>query len=131
MTPTLYYVVYAAGLTLLSAFLGSFFRNRLWTSEGMKIGMGNRDHVPPPSAIACRADRAAANTLENFVVFAALALTAHVAGVDGDKVALGAAIFFWARVAYLPCYLFGIAYVRSAIWFISLVGEAMIVCAMF
>ena len=131
MTPTLHYVVYAAGLTLLSLFMGSFFRNKLWTPHGMKLGMGNREQLPPPTAISGRADRAAMNTLENFVIFAAIALTAHIAGVDGEKVALGAVIFFWARVAYLICYIAGIAYVRSAIWFISLVGEAMIVCAIF
>lgn len=131
MTASLHYVVYAAGLTLLSLFVGSFFRNRLWSSEGMKIGMGNRELTLPPSAISGRADRAAMNTLENFVIFAALVLTAHVAGVDGDQVARGAAIFFWARLAYLAVYLLGIAYLRTVIWVISLVGEVLIVAAMF
>lgn len=131
MTTTLYYVVYAAGLTLLSVFMGSFFRNRLWTPRGMMVGIGNRDNVPPPTALARRADRASMNTLENFVIFAALALTAHVAGVDGEQVARGAAIFFWARVAYLIVYLLGITYVRTAVWAVGLAGEIMIVAAMF
>ncbi len=39
--------------------------------------------------------------------FAVLALTTRVAGVDNAQVALGAAIFSWARVAYLLVYLIG------------------------
>lgn len=131
MTPTLQYVVYAAGLTLLSLFMGSFFRNRLWTPQGMAVGLGNRDNVPPPTPMSGRADRAAMNTLENFVVFAALAITAHVAGVDGEQVARGAAIFFWARVAYLIVYVAGIRYLRTLLWAAGLAGEIMIVAAMF
>src|SRR5690606_12596454 len=100
MTPTLQYLVCSAGLLLLALLLGSFFRNRLWTLEGMRIGVGNRDNAPPATRLSGRADRAAMNTLENFVPFAALALTAHVAGADNAQSALGAQIFFWARVAY-------------------------------
>ena len=85
MTPTLHYVVYSAALTLLALFLGSFFRNRLWTWQGLKVGVGNRDNVPPPTPLSGRADRAAMNTLENFAPFAALALAAHVAGADNAQ----------------------------------------------
>jgi uncharacterized MAPEG superfamily protein len=38
----------------------------------------------------------------------------------------GANIFFWARVAYFPTYLAGIAYVRSALWAVGLIGLAMV-----
>ena len=130
MTATLHYVVYAAGWTLLSLFLGTLFRNRLWTPDGMRFGIGNRDTPPAPNLLGGRADRAAANTLENFVLFAALALTAHVAGVDNERVALGAAIFFWARVAYTVVYLAGIPVVRTVIWGIGAVGLLMIASAM-
>ncbi|CAG4884574.1 conserved membrane protein of unknown function [Georgfuchsia toluolica] len=131
MTPTLYYIIYSAALTLLALLLGSFFRNRLWTLQGLKIGLGNRDHVPPPTPLSGRADRAAMNTLENFVLFAALALTAHVAGIDNAQVALGAGMFFWARVAYLLAYLLGIVYLRTLVWLIGLAGLVMIAAALF
>ena len=130
MTATLSYVVYAALWTLLSLLMGSIFRNRLWTPEGMKIGIGNRETPPVPNTLGGRADRAAMNTLENFVLFAALALTAHVAGVDNARVALGAAIFFWARIAYTVVYLAGIPVVRTIIWAIGAVGLLMIASAM-
>ncbi|MFY9326651.1 MAG: MAPEG family protein [Georgfuchsia sp.] len=131
MTPTLYYVIYAGALTMLALLMGSVFRNRLWTLQGFKIGIGNRDSVPPPTPLSGRADRAAMNTLENFVLFAALAITAHVAGMDNEQVALGAGIFFWARVAYLLIYLLGIVYLRTLVWAVGLAGMVMIAAALF
>jgi uncharacterized MAPEG superfamily protein len=63
------------------------------------------------------------------VLFAAIALVAHAAAVDHTKVALGAQVFFWARVAYLPVYYAGIAYVRTAVWVVSIIGLAMMIAA--
>jgi len=39
-----------------------------------------------------------------------------------ETTALGAAIWFWARVAYVPAYVSGIPLVRSIAWFASLGG---------
>jgi uncharacterized MAPEG superfamily protein len=38
------------------------------------------------------------------------------------QAALGATIFFWARLVYWPVYLAGIVYLRTLIWFVSLFG---------
>jgi uncharacterized MAPEG superfamily protein len=40
---------------------------------------------------------------------------------------MGAQIFFWARVLYLPVYCAGVTYLRTAIWVVSIVGLAMMV----
>ena len=45
---------------------------------------------------------------------------------DNAQTELGAAVFFRARVAYIPIYLIGIAYLRTAIWLVSIVGLGMI-----
>lgn len=128
MTTTLYYVACSAALTWVAIMMGSFVRNRLWTGPGMKVGLSNRDRseVPPATALSGRVDRAAANTIEGFVIFAALALTAHVAGLDNDRVALAATIFFWARLAYLPMYYAGITGIRTLFWFASVIAQVMI-----
>ena len=70
--------------------------------------------------------KTAQNTLEGFILFAPLVVTAHVAGLSNAQTELGAAVFFWARVAYIPIYLIGIAYLRTAIWLVSIVGLGMI-----
>jgi uncharacterized MAPEG superfamily protein len=122
MTATLKYVAYAAVLTWLALLLASFIRARIWTPAGMRIGFGNREDLPPATGLAGRAERMARNTIENFVLFAALALAAHAAGANAAQTETGAAIFFWSRVAYLPVYLLGIVYLRTAIWAVGIYG---------
>lgn len=129
MTPLLELVVYMTLLTFVSILLGSLLRNREWTLDGMKVGLSNRDHLPEATPLGARAERAAQNTKENFILFTALALTAQLAGL-GEQATAGAALFFWARVVYLPLYIFGITYVRSAIWAVGIAGLAMMVLAM-
>ena len=49
-------------------------------------------------------------------------LALAVTGRSGGAGAIGAAVWFWARVVYLPLYLFGIPYVRTAVWSVSALG---------
>jgi uncharacterized MAPEG superfamily protein len=128
MTTLLQLVVYMTVLTWVSIMAGAFLRNREWTLEGMKFGLSNRDHLPEPTPLGGRAVRAAGNTLENFVLFLALALTAHAADLDAAAT-LGAQVFFWARLAYLPVYWAGITYVRSLVWAVGTAGLAMMLIA--
>ena len=128
MTPLLQLVVYSTVLTWVSIMAAAFLRNREWTPEGIKVGLSNRDNLPEPTPLGGRAVRAATNTLENFVLFLALALTAHAAGLR-DEATLGAQIFFWARVVYLPVYWAGITYVRSLVWGVGIAGLAMMLFA--
>lgn len=128
MTPLLQLVVFMTVLTWVSIMAAAFLRNREWTLDGMKFGLSNRDNPPEPTPLGGRAVRAGANTLENFVLFVALALTAHAAG-RGDEATLGAQVFFWARLVYLPVYWVGITYVRSAVWGVGSAGLAMMLFA--
>ena len=127
MTPTLTLVVYMAVLTWLTYLGGSLIRIKVWTWQGILLGVGNRDNLPAVTPLAGRADRTARNTLENFVLFAAIALVAHVAGVTDPLVAQGATLFFWARVAYVAVYYAGIAWVRTAVWLAGIVGLVMMI----
>ena len=69
-----------------------------------------------------RATRALANYIENMVPFVAMDLaliaTQHTGGI-------GAAIWIIARVLYLPVYLMGIKYARTACWLAGVVGLLM------
>tara|TARA_R110002124_G_scaffold72861_2_gene195714 strand:- start:13932 stop:14315 length:384 start_codon:yes stop_codon:yes gene_type:complete len=119
-------VVYMTLLTFLAIMLGAFLRNREWTPEGFKAGVSNRDNVPEATPLGGRAERAAANSIEALLMFAPLALVAQLAGI-ADEALLGATVFIWARVAYLPIYLAGIIYVRSLVWGVGVAGLAMMV----
>jgi uncharacterized MAPEG superfamily protein len=72
-----------------------------------------------------RATRALANYIENFTPFVALALALIVTQRAGGSGALGATIWILARIVYIPIYLLGVVYVRTAVWGISIVGLLM------
>ena len=131
MSKLLSLVVCMAGVTWLLLVAASLIRARAWTPSGMLVAFGNRDNLPDPSPLAGRAERAARNTLENFVLFAALALVAHAAGATSPRVTLGAEVFFWARLVYVPVYLAGIPFLRTAVWAVSIVGLGLMLAGMF
>jgi len=87
---------------------------------------GNREDLPVMESWAGRAERAHQNMLENLVLFAALVLTAHIAGRANATTALGAQIFFWARLAYAVIYVAGIPWLRTALWGVSVIGLLLI-----
>ena len=72
-----------------------------------------------------RSCRALGNYLENFTAFVAVALALIATQRTGGAGAIGATIWILARIVYLPIYVFGIIYVRTAIWVISIVGLVM------
>ena len=85
-----------------------------------------REHF---ETIGARLDRAYRNFLETFVFFAAAVLLAHALGKSTHNSALGAEIYLWARVLYVPAYAFGIPYLRTIIWVASLIGIMMVMRA--
>ncbi|MCL4744452.1 MAG: MAPEG family protein [Burkholderiaceae bacterium] len=130
MTHLLSLVVYMAGITWLLLLAASLIRAKGWNLQGMKIAMGNRDDLPDATPFSGRADRTARNTLEGFVLFAALALVAHASAIDSPRVLSGAEIFFWSRLAYVAIYYAGIPYLRTVVWTIGFAGLAMMASAL-
>ncbi len=94
---------------------------------GFAWGLGNRDTAAPGlPAWAERARRAHANLAENLVVFAALVLTAHVAGKNDGWTALGAQLFFWGRVAHAATYIGGLVPWRTIAFGVAVAGNWLI-----
>jgi uncharacterized MAPEG superfamily protein len=110
----LYWLMVLVALTL---------KYRGWSLEGLGLIMGNRDEGPPEhSALAARSDRAAKNMMENMVLFVAIAGAVYFSNAENEQTELGAAIFFWARLAYWPIFLAGIPGIRTATWVVSIIG---------
>ena len=85
-----------------------------------------RDTQPTAKGLACgRATRALNNYVENLGPFIAMALALIATGHAGGLGALGATIWILARIVYLPVYLMGTLYVRTALWGISVIGLLM------
>lgn len=98
----------------------------LLMSGGPAWGFGNRDEPFPVPKWIERTRRAHMNMVENLAPFACLVLIAHVAGKANGTTALGAEIFFAARIAHALVYIAGIPVVRTLVFVVSTVGELMI-----
>ena len=68
--------------------------------------------------------------MQTFPFFAAAVLVAHVAGRHSWGTVLGAHLYFWARLAYVPLYAAGVPMVRTAAFVVSLFGIVLILLAL-
>jgi uncharacterized MAPEG superfamily protein len=105
---------------VLSVLPSAQVRGFVWAS-------GPRDEPGAPlGKIGGRLERAFRNFLETFVFFVAAVLMVEILGRHSSTSALGAQIFFWARVAYVPAYAAGIPFLRTLLWSASVVGVVMV-----
>lgn len=129
MTPELTYAALAILLAVVQVFLPAVGRT---LQHGVKWNAGPRDaDMPASNRVTGRLERAQANLYETLPLFLAAVLIAHVAGEDGFLTYWGATLYFWARVAFVPLYAFGVTGMRSLAFLISLAGLLMIVAALF
>lgn len=96
-------------------------------ARGLPWGAGARDEpAAPMSKTGARVERAWHNYRETFPIFAALVLLATAMNVHDRAIALGADLFFYGRVLYVPLYAFGIPYLRTVSWFAAIVGIVLV-----
>lgn len=123
MSPDLKYLLLSTILCFVQMLVAATGANQ---AVGLPTLAGNREGLPEIKGWAGRAKRAHLNMVENLVLFAALVLIAVAAGKANAMTAMGAMIFFWARVAYAVIYVAGIAWLRTAAWFVAVIGMALI-----
>jgi uncharacterized MAPEG superfamily protein len=102
------------------------------SQRGLGWNAGPRDDVAAPlTGAAGRLDRASRNFLETFPFFAVAVLMLSLLHRESAQSALGAQIYFWGRVLYLPAYAAGISYLRTLIWAASVAGLVMVMLPLF
>ncbi|KQY86679.1 hypothetical protein ASD25_22280 [Brevundimonas sp. Root1423] len=124
----------ALAFTLVLAIVQIGWAASARTAElGLKWNAGPRDgEVPAPGRLAGRLIRAQANLFETLPIFAAAVIMAHIAGKDGQTLTLvGAHLYLFGRLIYLPLYAFGTPYVRTLAWLVAFVGLVMVLVALF
>ena len=104
---------------------------RVQTPGGTEWALGNRAESLKIPEWAARAQRAHLNLVENLAPFAILVLVAHVSGKANGWTALGAEIFFWARIGHIATYTAGLIGVRTAVFFLGSAGELLILFQLF
>jgi uncharacterized MAPEG superfamily protein len=128
MGPELKYLLFSVVLTFVQVLIAAAAANQV---VGLTTLAGNRDDIPTYTGFAGRAKRAHLNMLENMVLFSALVLIAVAAQKTNATTALGALIFFWARLVYAVIYLLGIPWLRTLVWFVSVIGMVMVAWPLF
>ncbi len=128
MTIDLWMLVWAVLLTFAQVVVAAIGAA---SQVGLATLAGNREAMPELDGWAGRALRAHRNMLESLPVFAALVLVAHVSGMADEQTALGAQVFVVARLVHAVVYLFGIPWLRTLVFAVSVVGLVMILLPLF
>ena len=128
MSTDLEMLVWSAALALVQMLIAVFGAQ---AQVGLPRLAGNREGLQPITGWPGRAQRAHLNMLESLVVFAIVVLVAEIAGLANGTTALGAMLFFWGRLAYALVYLFGIPWLRTAVWAVSVAGILLVFSQLF
>ena len=95
---------------------------------GLAAAVKPRDDNPQIEGIfAGRARRAWFNFIETYAIFVGLDLALVVSGQTGGLGLTGGLLWFWMRLAHAPIYYAGISYVRTLVWFGSIIGLLLMV----
>lgn len=102
------------------------------SQRGLAWAAGARDgEARPLTGIVARLSRASSNFLETFPFFIAAVFAAYVLQRHDGMTMLGAQLYFWARLVYVPVYAAGIPYLRTLVWTVSIVGIVLMLVALF
>jgi uncharacterized MAPEG superfamily protein len=123
MKPELMWLLWAVALTALQMLVAV---SGATLQVGLPMLASNRNGMPALTGWPRRAERAHHNMLESLVLFAALVLIAVVTNKTNSATLLGAQLFFWARLAYALVFIAGIAWLRTLVWFASMIGLVII-----
>ena len=95
--------------------------------RGMPWAAGPRDEPAPAiGKVGARLDRAWKNFVETFPLFVAAVLVEAQVPQDSEIAAMGAQLYFWGRVAFLPLYAIGVPFLRTIAWTVALAGIGMV-----
>ncbi len=121
MTIELNYLVLVTALT--AVLWVPYILNRI-AVRGIADTVGYPENPKPQAAWATRLQNAHGNAVENLVVFAALVLAAHAAGVSNETTVFAAKMYFWARLVHAVAYTLAWPWVRTLAFTAGFAGQA-------
>jgi uncharacterized MAPEG superfamily protein len=123
MKTELVYLIWVTALTGVLWIPYILDRIAVW---GLADAVGYPANPKPQSPWATRLMKAHANAVENLVVFAALVLAAHAAGVSNGATAGACMVYFWARIVHAVAYTFAVPWVRTLAFAVGFFAQATI-----
>jgi uncharacterized MAPEG superfamily protein len=119
-------LAYLVAITLITALMWvPYILDRL-AVRGLADTVGYPEAPKPQTPWAQRMMKAHSNAIENLVVFAALVLAAHAAGVSNGATVFACALYFWARVVHFFAYTFALPWVRTLAFVAGFVGQVIL-----
>lgn len=122
-------------LTLTIAMTGLFWIPYILDRAAVRGLMGAMDNpdprATPQSPWAVRMQAAHYNAVENLVMFAPLVLILRELNISTATTAAACMVFFWARLGHFIAYAAGIPVVRTLIWTIGWLAQAVLLLAIF
>lgn len=112
------WIVFALLVFFIQTLLPPVFRFILRSDPQIFATLGARDDPPETSRFGARAERAMANSIEQYILFLPLAML----GISLEQAVFGAQLFVLSRLLYVPVYIAGIPVLRSALWTIGIIG---------
>jgi uncharacterized MAPEG superfamily protein len=93
---------------------------------GLPTAAGNQHDIAPWTGWNDRLNRAIRNLIEATAIFAPIVIAVQISGLNNETTAMGAQIFVIARIAHAVVYTLGVPWVRTAAWFVGVVGIIMV-----
>ena len=110
MTPELVSLTWVAALTAIMWI--PYTLNTIAVRSLIDV-VGYPEDPKPLAPWAERMKKAHYNSVENFVLFAALVLVANAADISNASTVLVCKVYFWARLVHFMAYTMGIPWVRT------------------
>jgi uncharacterized MAPEG superfamily protein len=83
------------------------------------------DKEKPIGVLMQRFNASFSNFLVSYPAFISLVVIIALTNSSSDLTALGAAMWFWARIAHIPAHVSGLPVIRTLVWAISIAGLVM------
>jgi uncharacterized MAPEG superfamily protein len=96
------------------------------SQHGLKYVFSARDEEKLLRGVSGRWNRSFLNFSQTFPLFLASVFCAQLAGGHSWVSLLGAQLYFWGRLIYVPIYLTGLPVVRTLVWLIAFAGIVMV-----
>ena len=125
MSTELYWLV--ATIAIVSILWIPYILQYILQAGIVKALMDGSGIHPNEAEWAQRAKRAHYNAVENLVVFAPLIIIIHITNTGDNLTAMTAEIFFYSRLVYQLCYLFGVSLLRTLSYAVGFGCQAVLI----
>lgn len=124
-------LLYLTFVTVFTAVLWIPYVLDRFAVRGVSDTVGYPVSPKPQSPWAVRLIRAHANAVENLVIFAALVLIAHAAGISNSVTVGACVVYFWARVVHAMAYAVALPWLRTLAFAAGFFAQAAIAWQLF